>query len=560
MDNVPCQPCWLVALPQELLFGMIDYIDRKRDLYNLSRTCRALEDVCLRRLYARVDVEISKDKASSWTTGSLLAVRPHVVHVMKELVIRNGSLDQSKPIYNRRHASDAGTVEAYATDILEWVPVNQLRALSFLHTAPMSSRVLGVLATNHCQSLRELAAYDLGCLASQSLNLPNKLTALECHSMQDGRILENLVSINRSSLERLRIGQEKELVQQYSQTRVGFLAQAPQSATLFRSMSLGTLPSLRQLDLCGVDVSPLVPLEVEDALFFCELTRISLESCPGSVQLLHCLANTFNFARDSPLASNPQPIVQLKDFLFRSESPTTQVKEALLLFLDSFTGLRTLSLLLENASVLERVSTILCQQGPTLETLVLESRIQPRDNLGLDTSRPFGSGGYSQELWEQAINDICQLCPNLVELGMGFPWDDEVVRLRKTRLPTLPFLKTIHIRNFPENHALSQVGDYTIKEYATKFVDWVFPTLVGGSKPALETLAIGPTVYEGRWKTGSSRRQPAEFQRTHFFGIDWGLTRFRRWNFMVSPVSEKYMEELRGQKPLTGVFEQVWLK
>lgn len=405
-----------------------------------------------------------------------------------------------------------------------------------------------------------MSIYEYQSPSGEDVVLPNKLTSLECYSIQDGRTISKLLNINRSSLVRLRLGQERELLQQYSQTRVGYLQLDVPHSTLFRSTSLHHMPNLRQLELCGVDVAPLVPLETKDALFFCNLTKLTLESCPGSVSLLQCLASTFHFVQASPQAPTPKPVIQLRDFVFRSESPTSQLKEALLFFLDSFAGLKMLSLLFENATILERVSTLLCDHGPTLQTLVLESRIQPRDNLGLDTSRPFGAGGYSQELWEQSINDICQLCPNLVNLGMGFPWNDEVVRLRKTRLPTLAHLKTIHVRNFPENRALSQIGDYTIKEYATKFVDWVFPTLVGGHAPALETLAIGPTIYESRWKTSTTRRQPLEFQRTHYYGVDWAMTRFGRWSSMVSPVSEKYMEEVRGETPLAGVFEQVWLK
>jgi hypothetical protein len=417
-----------------------------------------------------------------------------------------------------------------------------------------------MLATKHCQSLHSFATYELGTSDNEDIVLPNKLTDLECHSVQDGRTISNLININKGSLQRLTLGQSRELVQQYQQTRIGFLDHDSQHSGLFRTISLSNIPNLQTLDLCGIDVSPLVPLEVEDALFLCNLKRLSLESCPGSVVLLHCLANTFHFVQESLQASLPRPAIQLQEFVFRSETPTSQLKEALMFFLDSFTGLRLLSLLFENASVLERVASLLCEHGPTLRTLVLESRIQPRDNLGLDTSRPFGAGAFSQELWEQSINDICQLCPSLVELGMGFPWNDEVVRLRKTQLPTLPYLKTIHIRNFPENRALSQIGDYTIKEYATKFVDWVYPTPLGGQKPALETLAIGPTIYESRWKTSTARRQPPEFQRTHFYGVDWAVTRFGRFSSMVSPVSEKYVEEVRGERPLRGVFEQVWLK
>lgn len=433
-------------------------------------------------------------------------------------------------------------------------------ARRFLHTSPLESQVLQALATKHSHSLRSLAIFEHQKPSGEDIILPNKLIELECHSIQDGRTIGNLININKASLERLALGQSRELVQQYHQTRLVSLEHNTQHTSLLQSVTLNNIPKLRQLELCGIDVSHLVPLDVEDALFFCNLSKLTLESCPGSVSLLHCLANTFHFARDSPQAPTPRPVIRLQEFVFRSESPTSPLKEALMFFLDSFTGLSRLSLLFENASVLERVTRLLCDHGPTLQTLVLESRIQPRDNLGLDTSRPFGAGGFSQELWEQSINDICTLCPNLVELGMGFPWNDEVVRLRKTRLPTLPYLKTIHIRNFPENRALSQIGDYTIKEYATKFVDWVYPTLLGGQKPALETLAIGPTIYEGRWKTSSTCRQPPEFLRTHFYGVDWAMTRFGRFSSMVSPVSERYMEEMRGEKPLAGVFEQVWLK
>jgi hypothetical protein len=491
---------------------------------------------------------------------------------MKELSIRNGLHDVRNPAYNRKDRAPAVTTDGYVLDIVDKIALNQLEAFRyvfpswgasiaddnrFMHSSALQPRVLEVLARQQAQSLQELSVYEFAAIASENFVLPSKLRSLECRSVQDGKAVADVVSVNRASLQRLRLGQDRELVQQYSQTRVGFLGQEVRFASVLESIALQNLSNLQELELCGIDLAPLVPAEVEEGLFFlCNLTKLSLASCPGSSRFLNCLTNTFYLAQQSP--ENPK--VRLRHFLLRNEAPSAQLKEALLLFLDSFNGLQTLSLLLENASVLERVSTILCEHGPTLETLVLETRIQPRDNLGLDTSRPFGSGGYSQELWEQSIRDICQLCPNLVELGMGFPWDDEVVRLRKTRLPTLPYLKTIHIRNFPENRALSQIGDYTVKEYAQKFIDWVFPTLVGGSRPTLETLVIGPTLYESRWKTNANRRQPPEFQRSHYYGIDWALTRFGRWHSMVSPVSERYMEEARGEKPLGGVFEQVWLK
>jgi len=191
---------------------------------------------------------------------------------------------------------------------------------------------------------------------------------------------------------------------------------------------------------------------------------------------------------------------------------------------------------------------------------VLESRIQPRESLRLDTSRPFGIGGYSQQLWEESMHDICRLSPNLKELSVGFPWNDEMIRLRQSPLPNL-HLKTMHIRNFPESHYLAQMGDYSIKEHALKFLDWTYGNIQGGSKPQLETLSIGPAIYESRFKgSNPNRRQAPEFLRTHHFLVDWAQTRFGRWSAMITGVSEKYMEEMRDEKPLGGVFQQVWLK
>jgi hypothetical protein len=400
--------------------------------------------------------------------------------------------------------------------------------------------------------------YELSASLTESFILPNRLTAFECCSVGDGRLVWDLIRMNGPSLRRLRLGQEKQLLQQYSPRGHGMMEPLPSAeAGLLQPAILTQLPELEELELVGLDLRPLFPENIDEAMTLCNLTRVSVQSCSGADVFLRTLAEVFNFAQDS---TQEQSRIKLKHFSLRTEAPTSELKRSLTLLLSSFTGLESLSLLFENGSVLERVSTLLGEHGPTLLTLALESRIQSRDNLGLDTSRAFGSGGYSQELWERSMHEICQLCPNLVELGFSFPWDDELVRLRKTPLPTLAQLKTIHIRNFPENRALSQVGDYTIKEYAHKFIDWVFPTLVGGQRPALETLAIGPTLYESRMRRPVSGRDLPEFKRTHFFGVDWAMTRFLRWNSMVSPVSERYMEEFREEKPLGRVFEQVWLK
>ena len=420
----------------------------------------------------------------------------------------------------------------------------------------MKLQVLEMLSALHGRSLRELRLYELETFWKVSQSLPQNLAVLECRSIHEGEALGRIVQRNRLSLEGLRLGQESELVERYTQSRVGFLEQVSQPVDSFTSvMALHDVPKLQEIAFFGLDVSSFIPNSIPHALFFCGIKRLTLESCNGSVELLERMAETFRHTQRSDASSRRVP--KLREFSFRHEAPSNRMRLALSQFLASFTGLEKLSLLLENATFLERCSTLINEHGPTLKTLVLECRIQPREHLGLDTSRPFGAGGYS---WEESINEICRLCPNLVELGMGFPWSDEIVRIRKTSLPSLKQLRTIHIRNFPESQFLSQLGDYSVKEYAYKFVEWNFLPLVGVSRPALETLSLGPTLYESRWKSSTCRRQPPEFLRTHHFCLDWAKTRFERWSPMITGVSEECMEELRCESPLGGVFEQVWLR
>lgn len=437
----------------------------------------------------------------------------------------------------------------------------------------MPAQMLEILTRRHNYALKHLSFYELES-APQDDVFPKNLQSLECHNINEGESVVRMLSENKATLERLRLGQERHLVDGYHRNRLSFLEHLPQPHESFftSAYSLDNFPQLRELSLHGLSLDMLRPDSIPQALFFCRLEKLTLESCTGSAELLESIAGTFHWVASSPDAPrSPAISPSLKHFSFRHEQPTNAMKDSMVRFLASFVGLESLSLLFENATFLERPSTLIAEHGPTIRTLVLESRIQPREHLSIDTSRPFGVGGYSQDIWEESINDIASLCPNIVELGIGFPWNNEIVRLRRTLLPTLQHLRTIHIRNFPENQAFSQLGDYTIKEYATKFVEWVFPALVGRNRPALEHLAMGPTLYESRYKmapniastgagTQSQQRQLPEFLRTHHFALDWAKTRFGRWSPLITPVSEKLMEEMSERKPLGGVFEQVWLK
>ena len=425
----------------------------------------------------------------------------------------------------------------------------------------MSTALLLTLKKKHNNSLKHFRCHETNLSILTSSKIVTGLETLECRSIDDGESVGRLVSLNKNTLRSLRIGQEKTLIELYQSLKTTLWDSIPKSLeSLSKVVGFAEIPNLQKLALAGVDLRPILPTEIEDALYLTDLQELTIESCVGTPEFLTAAASIFTFAQ-SDSCPEPKPIPMLEKFQLRHEASTTALKEALRHFLTSFSGLRMLSILLENGSISLKPADVLANHGSMLEQLVMETRIQPRELLRLDTSRPFGLGSYNQQLWQEGTNDICRLCPGLRELSIGFPWNDEMVRIHTSPLLTLRNLSTVHIRNFPESNTLLHMGDYTIKEYAVKFVEWTFGNVCGGERPQLNTLSIGPTIYESRFKCANSlRSKPPEFLQTHHFMVDWAQTRFGRWSAMVTRVSEKYMEEIRNERPLAGVFEQVWLR
>lgn len=484
----------------------------------------------------------------------------------------------------------------------------------------MSRNMLDDLSKQHGKSLQHLRCYELDLGYPSDIVLPSRLRSLECRAIHSGEVVSRIISANKDTLTSLSLGQDKCLIDQYRKSRISFLGQIPQPVDLFcPGFGLSAIRNLTCLSLSGINLAAIIPSNTEAAPFFAQLESLNLESCPNTTEFLGMLADTFSHIRSHDELSLTHPI-QLKKFTFRHELFIHPLQNSLVRFLNSFSGLTALSILVENTSFAFRPSDFLSTHGPTLQSLVVESRIQPRESLGIDTSRPLGYGGTQQQLWSENTSDICTICPNLVELGMAFPWEDEAARLHNPNLASLRHLKTIHIRNFPSSQSLSQLGDYKMREYALKFLERCFPSIATSSSsssstatdqprpPHLETLAIGPTLYSTRWRTGTpvpstdrsvSRSipipstipttmhpallhnstphiptqsqapsaatkkdyvHPPEHLRTHYFCLDWARTRFGQWTPLVSSVGEKYMEEIRGRPGFDGVFEGVWLR
>jgi hypothetical protein len=99
---------------------LIVQLDTRRDLFNLSRTCRVLEDATMARLYQSVDLELPQSIAIK------AILRPPVTESVRDLTMRHGRAHGRNSDYGRRRKSDADSVEVYVNEILNTVPMERL--------------------------------------------------------------------------------------------------------------------------------------------------------------------------------------------------------------------------------------------------------------------------------------------------------------------------------------------------------------------------------------------------------------------------------------------------
>lgn len=106
-------------------------LDDKRDLYNVSKACRWLEDVVLRRLYSSVEIEIPSQQSPAWRTGNYLTLRSHVIKAIREITIRDQlEVDADSCIPNHSNAS-TDSPETYLNRTIAQIPSNQLKSFSY---------------------------------------------------------------------------------------------------------------------------------------------------------------------------------------------------------------------------------------------------------------------------------------------------------------------------------------------------------------------------------------------------------------------------------------------
>lgn len=292
----------------------------------------------------------------------------------------------------------------------------------------MTENILVPLFEKQTDSLEELDIYHLKCHALSPESLPSKLKKFECRTFTDGKQIGRLLYSSRRSLRTLRLGQEKLFVERYTQSDNAYAGQnAEPLEQLTSTLAFPELTCLQELELYGINLLPLPSSTNIDTVFYSRLQKLTLESCYGSSELLDLLARVYAVTGE---ATKDTTKPRLRDFRLRHENPDSDFRSSLDAFLGSFEGLESLSLLFENATSLQKPSAIIKGHGKTLKKVVLECRIEPRRFIAHDTSRPFGSGDYSQALWVESVREICNACPNIEELGAGFPWNDELIKVR----------------------------------------------------------------------------------------------------------------------------------
>ncbi|KAI9777891.1 MAG: hypothetical protein M1835_005116 [Candelina submexicana] len=177
---------------------------------------------------------------------------------------------------------------------------------------------------------------------------------------------------------------------------------------------------------------------------FSSLETFYLESCIGSEELLESLAVSFGST------SNDQ-VPKIKDFRFRHEDSTTSLRVAVGKFLSSFSGLRSLSILLDRTEAMPHPRCFTEKHGKTLKTLVWDGRSEPRSHFCLSTAVVASDPFVHSELVF-----ISENCPHLVELGVSIDWRHHYHGIA-TSTRQLKSLRTFNIRNPPET-SLPTIG------------------------------------------------------------------------------------------------------
>ena len=149
------------------------------------------------------------------------------------------------------------------------------------------------------------------------------------------------------------------------------------------------------------------------------LRSLCLESCTDAAQALKMLTCT--------------PGISLKRFWLRHEGQSADLVASLELFLESFSGLEHLYILLDNVEAIPDSACFVSKHSESLKTLVWEGRRGPRVTFQDCTSICYSASDTKQI---DLIKNV-SACTELEELGLAFDWSRQRVRKAKQNVSGL---------------------------------------------------------------------------------------------------------------------------
>lgn len=366
------------------------------------------------------------------------------------------------------------------------------------------------------------------------------LQKFSCRSIGSGDVIGSVTSIIQASSRTLRsltLGQERLWLDSALSTNL-----LPDLPNIFKDIE-SNFWQLERLELVCLDLNfGSTPTLIERIDFF-YLTSLSLLSCPRSVKLLTALTTKF-------AASDTDSVVKLKEFRFRIERPPHRFTTAMEGFLQSFSGLKVLSVLVDGIEPnrMPKVDCFLSRHSSSLQILVWEGRKHRRESQD-DYDYTCSMGTYLERA--SPFCKILESCKNLVELSIPYDWskvrpddsDDEDTDDPAISLSTS--LRTFHIRNSPLEDspmAIETALSHTTRAIAQEFLE---DTLSDIPQSNLELLIIGPLTFlhHREWQYKPSRRSC--FPHYRFFPA---------WNRLMLFTVEKF--QTRFKKPIAVAVQQ----
>ncbi|KAL9625693.1 MAG: hypothetical protein Q9160_000011 [Pyrenula sp. 1 TL-2023] len=354
--------------------------------------------------------------------------------------------------------------------------------------------------------------------------------------------VDSIIKASSSTLRSLTLGEERLwLMSALSHNRV------PNIPNILKDFGYSSWQALQleRLKLVCLDLDFGSTPSLAQRTDFSRLTRLSLLSCPGSVELLIALTAKFG-------ASGQSNALSIKEFRFRIEHPPQQFTHAVEAFLQSFSGLKVLSVLVDGieSNRMPDVDYFLNRHASSLEVLVWEGRKHKGVSQGdSDYTCTLGSL-YDPE------SQFCKLlkrCKNLLELSIPYEWkgagphlsDDE-----DNEFPTMILntkLRTLHIRNSPLKDSSTTKSSELIHATLAIAQEFLREALNDRHrKYMLELLIIGPLTFhhhrEWQFKPGQRSRFPQ-------------YRLFPAWNRPNLFIVEKHCTQFHGTKVFADQLE-----